>query len=59
MSPTHVDLSSRQAPNATPLAERRLMTRAELEDAVSAGVISAAVLDALYTQPKAPAPLSR
>jgi hypothetical protein len=43
---------------AAPVAsERRLMTRAEIEDAVAAGVISAAVLDTLAKQPKARAHL--
>lgn len=60
MTSTRMDVSGRAAvmTAASKRPERRLMTRAEIEDAVAAGVISAAVLDSLARRPEVPARLS-
>lgn len=59
MTSTRMDVSGRAAvmTAASRPPERRLMTRAEIEDAVAAGVISASVLDSLAKQREVPARL--
>jgi hypothetical protein len=60
MTSMRMDVSGRAAvmTAASKPPERRLMTRAEIEAAVAAGVISAAVLDSLAKHREVPAPIS-